>query len=68
MTTKTPTPLIDLRLSARAYNALRRAGIDTIEALESRTTEQLKLNVLNFGIQSAEEVEGEIAAYRRAHR
>ena len=68
MATKTPTPLIDLRLSNRAYNALRRAGIGTIEALESCTTEYLKLNVANFGIQSANEVEDAIAAYRRLNK
>ena len=66
MITQTPTPLSDLRLSNRTHDALHRAGITTIEELQKRTTDELLLTVLNFGIHGAREVEAAIAAYRRA--
>ena len=67
MTTKTPTPLIDLRLSARAYNALRRARYDHLDEIESKSIDDL-LFIQNIGQQSAEEIVSAIAAYRRTHK
>jgi DNA-directed RNA polymerase alpha subunit len=67
MITKTPAPLIDLRLSARAYNALRRARYDHLDQIEGKSVDDL-LFIQNIGQQSAEEIVRAIAAYRRTHK
>jgi DNA-directed RNA polymerase alpha subunit len=67
MTTATQIPLVDLRLSARAYNALRRARYDHLDQIEGKSVDDL-LFIQNIGQQSAEEIVSAIAAYRRANR
>lgn len=65
MTTKTRTPLINLRLSPRVYRVLysrhRFNFIDQIEALTDR--ELLELQEIGEG--ALAEIKGAIAAYRR---
>ena len=49
-------PLIDeLELSVRSYNCLKRAGINTVEELCNRTSEDM-MKVRNLGRKSLEEV------------
>ena len=45
----------ELELSVRAYNCLKRAGIDTVEDLTSKTEEDM-IKVRNLGKKSLEEV------------
>ena len=45
----------DLDLSVRSYNCLKRAGINTVQELASKT-EQEMLKVRNLGRKSQEEV------------
>ncbi len=45
----------ELELSVRSYNCLKRAGIDTVEALCSKTSEDM-MKVRNLGRKSLEEV------------
>ena len=67
MITATQIPLVDLRLSARAYNALRRARYDHLDEIEGKSIDDL-LFIQNVGQQSAEEIVRAIAAYRRTHK
>ena len=49
------TDIIELGLSVRAYNCLKRAGINTVEELREKTKEDL-MKVKNIGRHSLEEV------------
>lgn len=60
------TPLDQLGLPVRAYNALQRWGIDTIEHLVLLNDEQL-LEVRNFGAKSLEETRSKLAIYLEKH-
>lgn len=53
-------PIEDLELSVRAYNCLKRQGIDTLEQLIDCTEADL-MNIRNFGAKSIEEVKGKLA-------
>ncbi len=53
------TPLEELELSVRAYNCLKRAGIDSIEVLMLLTDEELS-QVRNLGSRSIEEIRGKL--------
>ena len=45
----------ELELSVRSYNCLKRAGINTVEELANRTSEDM-MKVRNLGRKSLEEV------------
>ena len=49
----------ELELSVRAYNCLKREGIDTVEKLLNYKEEEL-LGIRNFGSKSIQEVKGKI--------
>ena len=51
----------ELDLSVRAYNCLKRAGINTVEDLINRTEEDM-IKVRNLGRKSLEEVIGKLHA------
>jgi len=53
-------PIEELDLSVRPYNCLKRAGINTIGELVSRTEEEI-VNVKNFGRKSLDEVKEKLA-------
>ncbi|MGB9857102.1 MAG: DNA-directed RNA polymerase subunit alpha [Dictyoglomaceae bacterium] len=53
--------LEDLGLSTRAYNALRMAGIHTLEDLLTKTEEEL-MNIKNFGQKSLQELKEKLKA------
>ncbi len=46
----------ELELSVRSYNCLKRAGINTVEELTNKTSEDM-MKVRNLGKKSLEEVE-----------
>ena len=52
----------ELDLSLRSYNCLRRAGIQTVEALLSHTPEEID-GIRNLGKKSQAEIRGRLAAY-----
>lgn len=58
----TESPIEELLLSTRAYNALMRWGIKTIEQLINYTDQDL-LKIRNFGIKSLEEVSIKLQRY-----
>ena len=49
----------ELELSVRSYNCLKRAGINTVEELTSKTAEEI-MKVRNLGKKSLEEVLGKL--------
>ena len=49
----------ELELSVRSYNCLKRAGINTVEELCNRTSEDM-MKVRNLGRKSLEEVLGKL--------
>ena len=51
----------ELELSVRSYNCLKRAGINTVEELCNRTSEDM-MKVRNLGRKSLEEVIGKLEA------
>lgn len=55
-------PIEELDLSVRSYNCLKRAGINTIQELIQRTSEDM-MKVRNLGRKSLEEVEEKLAAF-----
>ena len=57
----------ELDLSVRAYNCLKRAGINTVEDLINRTEEDM-INVRNLGRKSLDEVIGKLVALGLALR
>lgn len=59
----TCTPIDDLDLSVRAYNCLKRAGIDTIEKLKTKSTDDL-IRVRNLGKKSMEEVLQKLSEFK----
>lgn len=54
------TPIEELELSARSFNCLRRAGIQTVGDLVEKTEEELS-KVRNMGKKSLEEVKSKLA-------
>lgn len=56
------TPLDNLNLSTRTYNALRRSGIDSIEELSSLSTEHL-YNIRFIGEQCVKEIVSKLDSY-----
>ena len=50
----------ELDLSVRSYNCLKRAGINTVEELCNRTSEDM-MKVRNMGRKSLEEVQNKLA-------
>ena len=56
------TALDELDLSVSTYNVLRRAGIDTIEELESKSKDELE-SVRNMGLRALNEIEEKLKAY-----
>jgi|BEDMetMinimDraft_2_1075160.scaffolds.fasta_scaffold10917_2 DNA-directed RNA polymerase subunit alpha len=60
-------PIEDLELSVRSFNCLKRAGINTIGDLVSRTQEDM-MRVRNLGKKSLEEVEEKLRALGLALR
>ena len=50
----------ELELSVRSYNCLKRAGINTVEELCSKTPEDM-MKVRNLGRKSLEEVLGKLS-------
>lgn len=48
-------PIEDLDLSVRSYNSLKRAGINTVQELISRTEEDM-MKIRNLGKKSLEEI------------
>lgn len=50
----------DLDLSIRAYNSLKRAGIDTVEQLRALTGDELR-KIRNLGRKGAEEIERKLS-------
>ncbi|MCR4741101.1 MAG: AAA family ATPase [Lachnospiraceae bacterium] len=57
------TPVEELELSVRAYNCLRRAGIESVEELRKMTEEDL-LKVRNLGRKCTTEVLEKLAQYK----
>jgi DNA-directed RNA polymerase subunit alpha len=51
----------ELELSVRAYNCLKREGVDTVEKLLEYTEDEL-LDIRNFGQKSIQEVKDKIKA------
>jgi DNA-directed RNA polymerase subunit alpha len=49
----------ELELSVRAYNCLKREGVDTVEKLLEYTEDEL-LDIRNFGQKSIQEVKDKI--------
>lgn len=63
-----PLPEVyQLGLSARACNALRRAGINTIHDLDSLSYEEL-LSLRNVGVNTAYEIARKLQAWKNSHR
>lgn len=67
MTTKTRTPLIELRLIPRIYNQLRRNEIDTVEQLAEMSIEDL-LDLPEIGEHYAAQTLQALSMYQRAIR
>lgn len=67
VSTETKTPLIDLKLSTRTYNALHRSGIITIEQLISLWENDKKkiCTMRNIGNKCLEEISQAIQTYIR---
>ena len=57
-----PVPIEKLTLSVRSYNALKQAGLDTVQELIGKTVEEL-LTLRNLGGKSAEEIVKEVKLY-----
>jgi carbon monoxide dehydrogenase subunit G len=55
-----PVPIEELQLPARAYNSLRRVGIQTVDDLSARTEGEL-LAIENLGPQSVKEIKQRLA-------
>lgn len=55
-------PIEELELSVRSFNCLKRAGINTVAELISRTDEEM-MKVRNLGKKSLEEVKERLAAF-----
>ena len=53
------TPIEDLDLSLRAYNCLKREGINTVGDLIQRSEAEL-MDIRNFGQKSIDEVKGKL--------
>lgn len=57
------TPIDDLELSIRSYNCLKRAGINTVEELQTLSDDDL-MHVRNLGRKSMDEIKRKIAEIR----
>jgi DNA-directed RNA polymerase subunit alpha len=55
------TPIEDLDLTVRAYNCLKREGINTVSELIALSEDQL-MNIRNFGSKSVDEVREKLAS------
>ena len=55
-------PIEELELSVRSFNCLKRAGINTVAELVSRTDEEM-MKVRNLGKKSLEEVKAKLAQF-----
>ena len=55
-------PIEELELSVRAYNCLKRAGINTIGQLQELSEEKL-LRVRNLGLKSTAEIQSKLKEY-----
>jgi RNA polymerase sigma factor (sigma-70 family) len=64
--TQPATGIEVLGLSVRAYNCLRRVGIDTVERLAAMSDDDL-LAIRNLGINSLTEIHGKLSAYLDSH-
>ena len=60
-------PIEELDLSVRAYNCLKRAGINTVEELIKKTEEDM-MKIRNFGKKSLEEVKSKLDEFGLALR
>ena len=58
--TENCTPIDELELSIRAYNCLKRAGINTVEELRAMSEEELR-RVRNLGAKCIEEIRQKLA-------
>ncbi|HAK05169.1 MAG TPA: DNA-directed RNA polymerase subunit alpha [Firmicutes bacterium] len=58
---KPPLPIVELDLSVRSYNCLRRAGIETVLELADKTEEEM-MKVRNLGKKSLKEVKEKLNA------
>lgn len=56
------TPLEDIELGVRAYNCLKRAGIESVEELQELSDDKL-LQIRNLGKKGYEEVKQKLAAF-----
>jgi DNA-directed RNA polymerase subunit alpha len=54
--------IVDLDLSVRSYNCLRRAGIETVYELTQKTEEEM-MKVRNLGKKSLKEVKEKLLAH-----
>lgn len=59
-------PIELLHLRERTYNALARAGVDTIPELEMKTDERL-LGMKGIGVQGLKDVRDCLASFRKNH-
>jgi len=59
-------PIEILGLSVRAYNCLKRAGIDTVGALLALTSDDL-LSIQNLGVKTLAEIQKKVQAYLSAN-
>ena len=57
-----PDPIEKLTLSVRSYNALKQAGLDTVQDLIGKSREEL-LTLRSLGAKSAEEIVEEVKRY-----
>jgi DNA-directed RNA polymerase alpha subunit len=59
-------PIDVLGLSVRPYNALRRAGFETVGQMAQMSQEQIE-DIHNIGSKSADEIQGQLEEYLSAH-
>lgn len=57
-----PVPIEKLALSVRSYNALKQAGLDTVQDLIGKSLEEL-LTLRSLGVKSAEEIVEQVKLY-----
>ncbi|MBQ9544774.1 MAG: AAA family ATPase, partial [Clostridia bacterium] len=60
------TPIEELELCVRAYNSLRRAGIDSVEKLRGMKEEEI-VRLRNMGVKAARDVIEKVKEYDRIH-
>lgn len=62
-----PAPLDELQLDSRTYNALRRSGISTVQAVERLNTQELML-IRCIGLNSAIAIRKALQRWRTTQR